>query len=89
MSGRHESAWQQQDGRGPTMEKLLVPSVNVSPDAQSTPNIAQISPGPISWISYRTHQHTAATRSERRTSISFECMRTSRGTLTFLPVRAW
>lgn len=31
-----------------TIEKLVEPSVKVSPDAQSIPKIAQISPGPIS-----------------------------------------
>ena len=36
-----------------TIEKFDVPSVNVSPDAHSTPKIAQISPGPISSISYK------------------------------------
>jgi hypothetical protein len=36
---------------GLTIEYLFVPSVNVSPDEHSTPNIAQISPGPISLTS--------------------------------------
>ena len=31
-----------------TMEKFVEPSVKVSPDAQSIPKMAQISPGPIS-----------------------------------------
>jgi hypothetical protein len=43
------------------------PSVNVSPEAQSTPNMAMMSPAVASVMS----------------CISSECMRTSRGTLTF------
>jgi hypothetical protein len=35
-----------------TIEKLVDPSVKVSPDEHSTPKIAQISPGPIDSISY-------------------------------------
>ena len=42
-------------------------SVNVSPDAQSTPNSATMSPADASAMSF----------------ISFECMRTRRGTFTF------
>ena len=34
-----------------TIEKLVDPSVKVSPDEHSTPKIAQISPGPIDSIS--------------------------------------
>lgn len=34
-----------------TMEKLVEPSVKVSPEEHSTPKIAQISPGPIDSIS--------------------------------------
>ena len=46
---------------------LTLPSVNVSPDEQSTPNSATMSPACASVMSF----------------ISFECMRTRRGTLTF------
>ena len=35
-----------------TIEKLVVPSVKVSPDEHSTPKIAQISPGPIDSMSW-------------------------------------
>lgn len=35
-----------------TIENVLVPSVKVSPDEHSTPNMAQISPGPIESTSY-------------------------------------
>jgi hypothetical protein len=45
--------------------------VKVSPEEHSTPKVAQISPAPSASTS----------------SISSECMRTSRGNLTFLPVR--
>ena len=50
--------------------RLTVPSVKVSPDLHSTPKSATISPADASFTS----------------SISSECMRTSRGTLSFLPV---
>src|SRR5262245_29761593 len=50
---------------------LIEPSVNVSPELQSTPKIAQMSPAPASVIS----------------SLSSECIRTNRPTLTFLPLR--
>ncbi len=53
------------------IDSAVLPSVNVSPDEHSTPNMAQISPGPISCTS----------------SMSSACIRTRRGTLTFLPVR--
>ena len=36
---------------GLTIEKFVDPSVKVSPDEHSTPNMAQISPGPIESIS--------------------------------------
>jgi hypothetical protein len=48
------------------------PSVNVSPLAQSTPNIATMSPQP--GLRDLLHLESA-------------CMRTSRPTLTLLPVR--
>jgi hypothetical protein len=48
-----------------------VPSVKVSPELQSTPNSATMSPAPASSMS----------------SISFECIRTSRPTLTFFDGR--
>jgi hypothetical protein len=50
---------------------LTVPSVNVSPELQSMPNSAQMSPADVSVMS----------------SLSSECMRTRRPTFTFLPVR--
>eukprot|EP00160_Parvularia_atlantis_P014149 Unigene3345_Nuclearia_a/m.10272 Unigene3345_Nuclearia_a/g.10272 ORF Unigene3345_Nuclearia_a/g.10272 Unigene3345_Nuclearia_a/m.10272 type:complete len:325 (-) Unigene3345_Nuclearia_a:120-1094(-) len=50
------------------IEYSSLPSVNVSPEEQSTPNIAPISPDLISFTS----------------SISFACRRTRRGTLIFL-----
>lgn len=87
-----------------TIDNEVVPSVNVSPDEHSTPNIAQISPAPISSTSCRVHKQEIRRRlyqgkSKRirvqrsgsgalRTSMSLLCMRTRRGTLTFLPVRA-
>jgi len=46
---------------------MTLPSVNVSPEAHSTPNSATMSPACASVISF----------------ISFECMRTRRGILTF------
>jgi len=36
-----------------TIEKAVEPSVKVSPEEHSTPNMAQISPGPIESISWR------------------------------------
>ena len=61
-------------GAGTWMDVMLtftVPSVNVSPEWQSSPKIATISPGPASVMS----------------SISSACMRTRRPTLVFLPLR--
>ena len=55
-----------------TIEKLDVPSVKVSPDEHSTPNMAQISPAPMLSTS----------------SISSLCILTNLGTLTFFPVLA-
>jgi hypothetical protein len=52
---------------------LSSPSVKVSPELQSMPNIATMSP---------------ASALESMSSISSECMRTRRPTLCFLPVRA-
>ncbi len=51
--------------------RLTVPSVNVSPELQSMPNTAQMSPAPASVMS----------------SLSSACMRTSRPTFTRLPLR--
>src|ERR1044071_8238269 len=51
--------------------RLTVPSVNVSPELQSTPKIAQMSPALPSVIS----------------SLSSECIRSRRPILTFLPLR--
>jgi len=42
-----------------TIERLVDPSVKVSPEEHSTPKIAQISPGPIDSMSYvdeKTHE---------------------------------
>ena len=47
---------------------FTLPSVKVSPEAHSTPNSATMSPAVA----------------ESMSCISFECMRTSRGTFTFL-----
>jgi hypothetical protein len=61
-------------GSGTNIEVIAlstVPSVNVSPEAQSTPNSAQRSPAHVSSMS----------------SISSECMRTMRPTFTFFLVR--
>lgn len=52
------------------MASRVLPSVNVSPDAHSTPNMAMMSPAPASGMSCS----------------SSECMRTRRGTLIFLPL---
>ena len=35
----------------PTIEKLVEPSVKVSPEEHSTPKVAQISPGPTALTS--------------------------------------
>src|ERR1051325_2283266 len=51
--------------------RVTVQLVNVSPELQSTPKIAQMSPAPALVIS----------------SLSSECIRTRRPTLTFLPLR--
>jgi hypothetical protein len=62
------------DGSGTCIDvsvRLTVPSVNVSPERQSMPNSATMSPGAESSMS----------------SIWFECMRTSRPTFSFSVVR--
>ena len=53
------------------MATLMLPSVNVSPEAQSTPKSATMSPAFVSSMS----------------CISSECIRMRRPTFTFLPVR--
>ncbi|KIL56545.1 hypothetical protein M378DRAFT_172627, partial [Amanita muscaria Koide BX008] len=54
------------------MDDMVKLSINMSPDAYPTPKMAQISPGQTSYLN----------------SVSLLCLRTSLGTLTFLPLRA-
>lgn len=74
-----------------TIDKLVDPSVKVSPEEHSTPKVAQISPGPIegmSWVHILAYRKRIVKQDKQITSISLLCMRTNRGTLTFFPVRA-